>query len=158
MTTLPVIATKRLRTNAPITKDTTALTVTKQRSERMMRMAAKLPFNICPVTRLPPKQHHHMPDLHDDFRAHALRQLRPEFLLLLLELVELHFHQVMMRERGVHFLEEGGAEAVLADFEHGLEQLGARLEGAEFTIGEFFRHARRLGERRAKPSGDLRGP
>jgi hypothetical protein len=94
-----------------------------------------------------------MPDLHDDFRAHALRQLRPEFLLLLLELVELHLHEIVMRERGVHFLEEGRAESVLADLEHRLEQLGARLEGAEFTVGNVFGHARRLGEREAKPSG-----
>ena len=120
-----------------------------------MPSCAELLFSRRHLARLPPKQHHHMPDLHDDFRAHALRQLRPEFLLLLLELVELYFHEVVMRERGVHFLEEGGAESVLADFEHRLEELGARLERAEFTVGNVFGHAGRLGERGAKPSGDL---
>src|SRR5688572_14846959 len=47
------------------------------------------------LLRIPAKEHHHVSDLHYQPRMCSLGQLRREFLLLLFEFSEFHFHELM---------------------------------------------------------------
>ena len=57
-----------------------------------------------------------------------LSQLRSEFLFLLFEVVELHLDQFVVFQRVIQGGEELWAEALLADFQLGLERMGRARE------------------------------
>jgi hypothetical protein len=63
-------------------------------------------------------------------------KLASEFLLLLFEIVEFHFHESTM----IHFMAQGveelGADAFLTNLERGLEPLGLGLLIADLGVGE----------------------
>ena len=68
--------------------------------------------------------------------AALLSQLWGEFLFLLLELVELHFDQLVMIQLKVQRGEELRAESFPADLQRGLEALSLGLESADLGVGE----------------------
>ena len=94
---------------------------------------------------LAPEEHDDMTHLHDDMSRDCGRELRSQFLFLLLELIKLHFHQLVMFERIANSVHKRGTEPILADLEHRLKQLRFRLEGAEFGIGKFVGHRNEYG-------------
>jgi len=63
-------------------------------------------------------------------------ELWGQFLLLLLELVELHFDQLMMFRHFIEGGEESRTEALFADLERGLEPLGLGFEITDLGVGE----------------------
>lgn len=93
---------------------------------------------------LPAKEHDDVTDLHNDLSRDAIRKLGRQFLFLIFEVIEFHFHQFVMREGVVSGFEECRTQPVLADLQHRLEQLGAGLEIPKFAIGECFSHARSI--------------
>jgi hypothetical protein len=75
-------------------------------------------------------------DTHDEVAGRFLGEERGECLFLLLELHKFHFDQVVAIEGIAQALDEGVAQAGLADFEGRFEQLRARLQFTEFSVGQ----------------------
>jgi hypothetical protein len=99
------------------------------------------PIAVVPQSfRLLAIEHDDVPHLHDEVAAGFLGEERSEFLLLLLELVELHLDQFVVLQAFVHALEKLKAEAGFADLERGLHPLRGGFESADFRIGEAGEH------------------
>ena len=65
-------------------------------------------------------------------------KLWSEFLLLLLELVELHFDEFVMSQHFIQGGEELRTEALFADLEGSLEPLGLGFEIADLGFAEWY--------------------
>src|SRR5688500_317791 len=101
----------------------------------MLRNAPQKNTNSLPVligaTRrrcwLAAKQHNDMPDLHDEMSGKLCGEFRPKFLLLLLEFVEFHFHEFMVRERFIDGFKKRRAEPFPSDLEARFKKLSTGL-------------------------------
>ena len=71
-------------------------------------------------------EHHHVTHAHDQMTCRSFRQLRREFLFLVLEFRELDFYQLMLRQSDVDRMDEGVTQSRFADLKHRLQMLGAR--------------------------------
>lgn len=78
-----------------------------------------------------------MADHGDQSAAGFFGKLRREFVPLLLELVELHLHQSVMRQRVIERPEKLRAQALPAHLEDGLETLRLRFEPPDVRLGKF---------------------
>jgi len=85
-------------------------------------------------------EHHDVADAHDEMAAGFFGEQRREFFFLILEIGELDLDQFMLRECLRHGADKAVAQAGLADFQHGFQQLRRRLEFAELGIGQWFEH------------------
>ena len=81
-------------------------------------------------------------DLRNQHTVGLLHDPGGEFLFLLLELGEFHLDEFVLHEKFIDGLEKGGADAVAADLDGGVEALTGAPEGALLFAGEFFGHAR----------------
>jgi len=88
--------------------------------------------------------------------AALLRQLRRKFLLLVLEVVKLHFDQFMMLQRIVQRGEELWANAVFADLKRRFQPLGLGFECSYLRVGK-RKHPSKFRPIRPEREKSLRG-
>ena len=83
-----------------------------------------------------PIEHHHIANQGDQMASALFGELRSKFLLLLLELIELHFYELVMPQDLIKRGEELRAETFLADLERCLELLGLGFEFADLGVAQ----------------------
>ena len=88
------------------------------------------------LNRLRPVKHNHIATPGDQKAAALLGKLWSEFLLLLLELVELHFDKFVMFEHLIQSGEELRAQTFFAYLQHGFEALSLGFEISDLRVGE----------------------
>ena len=79
-------------------------------------------------------EHHHVTHAHDQMTGRSFRQLRREFLFLVLEFRELDFYQVILRQSDVDRMDEGVTQSRFADLKHRLQMLGGSFEFANLRV------------------------
>jgi hypothetical protein len=84
------------------------------------------------------EQNNDVADPGDQMAAGFLGQLGSEHLLLLLEIIELHFDQLVMFQRLIQGGDKFWAQTVFADFQHRLEMLASGFEVTYLRIGERY--------------------
>src|ERR1051326_340921 len=127
--------------SAPCRNSSTHVPVTAKRPRRGTKYSRSDPiFSQSDLAALRlgmwPVEDDHVADERDEMAGALLREHRRQLLLLFLELVELHLDEFVVRQGLVHRLQEGVAQAGLADLEGGFEPLGKGLELADLRSGQ----------------------
>ena len=76
--------------------------------------------------------------------AALLRQLRREFLFLILEVIKFHFDEFVLPKGIVQGSEELWANAIFADLECGFQSLGLGLESSYLSMAAIDRRCEHL--------------
>jgi nucleoid DNA-binding protein len=90
-----------------------------------------LRFRLLLLRQLRPVKHSHIANPGDQMAAALFGELRSQFLLLLLELVEFHFDQLVMMQQFIQRPEELRAQTFLAHLQRGLEPLSLGFETSD---------------------------
>ncbi len=89
------------------------------------------------LIRLRTIKHGDIANAHDELAASLFSELRREFFLLILEIGEFYFEQFVMLQRLVEGGDELRRQAFFPDFQRWFQQLTARFEVADLSIGQF---------------------